>query len=99
MDFKDVNKVLFENSIIPSRNRKRPEYARYITIHTTANKNPGADARTHANYVNNGGGSVGVSWYITVDATRIAQYLPMNENGLHAREGNGAGDISVFGIL
>lgn len=53
--------MLFENSIIPSRNRKRPEYARYITIHTTANKNPGADARTHANYVNNGSGSVGVS--------------------------------------
>ncbi|MDR4150447.1 N-acetylmuramoyl-L-alanine amidase, partial [Bacillus thuringiensis] len=54
-NFKDISKVPFENSIIPSGNRNRPGYAmnpRYITIHTTANKNAGADARAHAQFVN-----------------------------------------------
>ncbi|MED3127390.1 N-acetylmuramoyl-L-alanine amidase family protein, partial [Bacillus wiedmannii] len=71
---------------------------RYITIHTTANQNAGADARAHARYVNNGGGSSGVSWHFTVDDHRIVQHLPLNENGWHAGDGNGAGNRSSIGI-
>ncbi|ETF00020.1 N-acetylmuramoyl-L-alanine amidase [Bacillus thuringiensis] len=100
-NFKDISKVPFENSIIPSGNRNRPGYAmnpRYITIHTTANKNAGADARAHAQFVNNGGGSAGVSWHFTVDDLRIVQHLPLNENGWHAGDGNGAGNRSSIGI-
>ncbi|MDF9612821.1 N-acetylmuramoyl-L-alanine amidase [Bacillus cereus] len=98
---KEINKVPFEHSIIPSGNRNRPAYSmipRYITIHTTANENVGADARAHARYVNNGGGSIGVSWHFTVDDNRIVQHLPINENGWHAGDGNGVGNRSSIGI-
>ncbi|MEB9738798.1 N-acetylmuramoyl-L-alanine amidase (plasmid) [Bacillus thuringiensis serovar fukuokaensis] len=98
---KEINKVPFESNIIPKGNRNRPAYAmnpRYITIHTTANQSAGADARAHARYVNNGGGSAGVSWHFTVDDNRIVQHLPLNENGWHAGDGNGAGNRSSIGI-
>ncbi|MES9710941.1 N-acetylmuramoyl-L-alanine amidase [Bacillus safensis] len=98
---KEINKVPFESNIIPKGNRNRPAYAmnpRYITIHTTANQSAGADARAHARYVNNGGGSTGVSWHFTVDDNRIVQHLPLNENGWHAGDGNGAGNRSSIGI-
>ncbi|MEC2901885.1 N-acetylmuramoyl-L-alanine amidase, partial [Bacillus cereus] len=98
---KEINKIPFESNIIPKGNRNRPAYTmnpRYITIHTTANQNAGADARAHARYVNNGGGSSGVSWHFTVDDHRIVQHLPLNENGWHAGDGNGAGNRSSIGI-
>ncbi|MED3216886.1 N-acetylmuramoyl-L-alanine amidase [Bacillus thuringiensis] len=58
----------------------------------------GADARAHASYVNNGGGSSGVSWHFTVDDNRIVHHLPINENGWHAGDGNGTGNRSSIGI-
>ncbi|HDR3409819.1 TPA: N-acetylmuramoyl-L-alanine amidase, partial [Bacillus thuringiensis] len=67
---KEINNTPFESNIIPKGNRNRPAYSmnpRYITIHTTANQNAGTDARAHARYVNNGGGSSSVSWHFTVD--------------------------------
>ncbi|MEB9054279.1 N-acetylmuramoyl-L-alanine amidase [Bacillus cereus] len=98
---KEINKIPFESNIIPKGNRNRPAYSmnpRYITIHTTANQNAGTDARAHARYVNNGGGSSSVSWHFTVDDNRIVQHLPLNENGWHAGDGNGAGNRSSIGI-
>ncbi|MED2671286.1 N-acetylmuramoyl-L-alanine amidase, partial [Bacillus thuringiensis] len=98
---KEINNTPFESNIIPKGNRNRPAYSMnpgYITIHTTANQNAGADARAHARYVNNGGGSTGVSWHFTVDDNRIVQHLPLNENGWHAGDGNGAGNRSSIGI-
>ncbi|MRB06496.1 N-acetylmuramoyl-L-alanine amidase [Bacillus thuringiensis] len=98
---KEINNTPFESNIIPKGNRNRPAYSmnpRYITIHTTANQNAGTDARAHARYVNNGGGSSSVSWHFTVDDNRIVQHLPLNENGWHAGDGNGAGNRSSIGI-
>lgn len=97
----NINGVPFESNIIPRGNSNRPAYAmspKYITIHTTENQSSGADARAHARFVNNGGGSAGVSWHFTVDDTRIVQHLPINENGWHAGDGNGTGNRQSIGI-
>ncbi|MGH0950789.1 N-acetylmuramoyl-L-alanine amidase [Bacillus mycoides] len=97
----NINGVPFESNIIPKGNSNRPAYSmspKFITIHTTENTDAGANARQHAKFVNNGGGSAGVSWHFTVDDTRIVQHLPINENGWHAGDGNGTGNRSSIGI-
>jgi len=51
---------------------------RYVVIHETANHNQGADAKSHANYLSNGGeGST--SWHYTVDDHEIYHHIPDNE--------------------
>ncbi|PGO85077.1 N-acetylmuramoyl-L-alanine amidase [Bacillus thuringiensis] len=98
----NINGVPFESNIIPKGNSNRPAYAmspKYITVHTTENTDAGANARQHAKFVNNGGGSAGVSWHFTVDDTRIVQHLPINENGWHAGDGaSGTGNRQSIGI-
>lgn len=88
-------------SFIPKGNANRPGLSmvpRYITIHTTANYNKGADALMHAKYVNSDP-DTGVSWHFTVDDKRIVQHLPLNENGWHAGDGyNGVGNRQSIGI-
>lgn len=97
-----INGVPFEARIIPKGNSNRPAYSmspKFITVHTTENKSRGADARAHSNFVNNGGGSAGVSWHFTVDDKRIVQHLPLNENGWHAGDGgSGTGNRQSIGI-
>lgn len=80
----------------------RPGYTmtpQYITIHDTGNANLGANARGHASYVKGDtAASLPVSWHFTVDDTVIYQHLPLNENGWHAGDGNGAGNRASIGI-
>ncbi len=88
--------------IIPkSQTKQRPGYSmtpKYITVHNTANASKGANAEMHARYLLNGAGGRTASWHFTVDDKEIYQHLPLNENGWHAGDGNGAGNRQSIGI-
>lgn len=84
---------------IPKSNRNRPgNYMKplYITVHNTANTAKGANAASHASFVKRS--STGVSWHYTVDDGVIYQHLPLNENGWHAGDGRGTGNMKSIGI-
>ncbi|AVQ98039.1 hypothetical protein OBCHQ24_02960 [Oceanobacillus iheyensis] len=87
-------------SFIPQWHYNRPGYGmnpRYITVHETANKAPGATAFMHANYVRNP--NTQESWHFTVDDSGIVyQHLPLNETGFHAGDGAGDGNRNSIGI-
>ncbi|MFP3398696.1 N-acetylmuramoyl-L-alanine amidase, partial [Brevibacterium sp. SIMBA_078] len=68
----------------------------YITVHNTANTAKGANAASHASFVKRS--STGVSWHYTVDDSVIYQHLPLNENGWHAGDGRGTGNMKSIGI-
>ncbi|WP_186312994.1 peptidoglycan recognition protein family protein, partial [Bacillus pumilus] len=68
----------------------------YITVHNTANTAKGANAASHASFVKRS--STGVSWHYTVDENVIYQHLPLNENGWHAGDGRGTGNMKSIGI-
>lgn len=76
-------------------NRMSPKY---ITVHNTANSSKGADAEMHSRYLHNGAGGRTVGWHFTVDDKEIYQHLPTNENGWHAGDGNGNGNMRSIGI-
>lgn len=98
---------------IPIGRKNRPGFfmmPKYLSIHDTANTNPGADAEAHASYLK---GDVAankpVSWHFTVDGgstskdgtvkpPQIYQHLPLNETGWHAGDWNGEGNMSSIGI-
>jgi N-acetylmuramoyl-L-alanine amidase len=75
----------------------------FITIHSTQNRGAGADARSHARLLQRGGlksrhNSLGyLTWHFTVDARRIYQSLPTNEQGQHA-DYEGPGNKRSIGI-
>ncbi|MFS0657068.1 N-acetylmuramoyl-L-alanine amidase [Bacillus sp. 179-C3.3 HS] len=84
---------------IPKHNRNRPGNVmkpQYITVHNTANTARGANASSHATFVARS--STGVSWHYTVDDQEIYQHLPLNENGWHAGDGRGNGNMKSIGI-
>lgn len=72
----------------------------WITIHETANTNPGADAEMHARYIlTQEAIDRQVLWHATVDQDEIIQHLPWNEVGWHAGDGyNGNGNRKSIGI-
>jgi hypothetical protein len=84
--------------LIPHGSSNRPGtplHATYITIHNTANTDPGADAAMHATYVKGADARRRkVSWHFTVDDTRCVKHLPTNEVAWHA----GAGNTQSIGI-
>lgn len=84
---------------IPKHNRNRPGNTMkplYITVHNTSNTAKGANAGSHAAFVARS--STGVSWHYTVDNQVIYQHLPLNENGWHAGDGRGNGNMKSIGI-
>lgn len=84
---------------IPKSNRNRPGNGMkpiYITVHNTANTAKGANAASHAAFVKRS--STAVSWHFTVDDKVIYQHLPLNENGWHAGDGRGTGNMTSIGI-
>lgn len=86
-------------ALIPKQNRNRPGNRMkplYITVHNTSNTGRGADAANHAVFVARA--STGVSWHYTVDDQVIYQHLPLNENGWHAGDGRGTGNMKSIGI-
>jgi len=93
---------IIEN-FIPKGRRNRPGYKmdpEYITIHDTANPNPGADAKAHASYLKGDtAANVPVSWHFTVDDRQIVQHLPLDESGWHAGDGReGPGNRTSIGV-
>ncbi|MED3685240.1 S-layer homology domain-containing protein [Bacillus thuringiensis] len=100
-----INGVPFTEWIVPKGNPNiRPGYhmsPKYITIHETDNTSVGAGAKNHAQYLYNqaiGNTDRVASWHFTVDDREIYQHLPINENGWHAGDGNGAGNRQSIAI-
>ena len=82
--------------IISSTNANRPggNYTKsYITIHETGNKDAGAGAKNHANWLSNGAnGEIG--YHYTVDDHEIYHHIPDNEKAWHAGDGGlGTGNL------
>ncbi|OYD06257.1 peptidoglycan-binding protein [Paludifilum halophilum] len=83
-----------------SHKKTRPGYQinpRYITVHNTGNTSAGADAEAHARLLYNGN-SRQASWHFTVDDKEIWQHLPTDENGWHAGDGRGSGNMASIGV-
>lgn len=78
--------------LIPASASNRPGTrikATHLTIHNTANADPGADALMHARYLKGPDARAReVSWHFTVDDVRCVKHLPTNEKGWHAGPGN-----------
>lgn len=60
-----------------------PKY--YVTVHDTASSAADADAKKHAEYVQNGGG--GTSWHYSAGDTGIYHQITDNERAYHAGDG------------
>lgn len=101
------NSVQITQALIPTgqygRSKTRKMSPRYITIHSTQNTGPGADARTHARLLQRGGltssgNSLGyLTWHFSVDDHSVYQSLPTNEQGQHA-DYEGTGNRKSIGI-
>lgn len=93
-----LRKLNITVDLIPAGNSNRPGTRirpTHITIHNTANSDPGADAAMHARYVKGADARARkVSWHFTVDDTGVFKHLPTNEKGWHA----GGGNSSSIGI-
>lgn len=76
----------------------RPMKPQYITIHNTDNPAPGATAEAHSRYILNGSGGAKKSWHYTVDDREIYQHLREDEQGWHAGDGNGPGNLLSLGV-
>jgi len=87
-------------SILPYSSRSRTKKSmtpRYITIHSTQNRSRGADAWRHSAALKNGAlGRIG--WHYTTDEARTVQHIPTNEQGNHAENYRGPGNIHSIGI-
>ena len=63
----------------------------YVTVHETANTNPGQGAYSHARYlINQINGTTTLrqaSWHFTMDDKKLYQHLPTDEMAWHAGDG------------
>lgn len=88
-----IRKLNIKVDLIPAGKSNRPGTRitpTHITIHNTANSDPGADAAMHARYVKGPDARRRkVSWHFTVDDRQVFKHLPSNEKALHAGSGNG----------
>lgn len=69
-----------------------------VTIHNTGNKGKGADALSHAKYLQGSGKDQFASWHYCVDEKNITQSIPENEVAWHAADGNGSGNMKTIAI-
>lgn len=79
-----------KTKLIPAGSVARSGYAmapRYLTLHNTANTSRGANAASHATYLQNSGKNSSVSYHYVVDDKEIYQLLPDNEVAWHAGDG------------
>ncbi len=79
-------------------NRRVPKKMKpqFITIHSTANQSPKANAEAHVRLLHRSGLG-NLSWHFTVDQDSIFQTLPTNEQGQHA-DYDGPGNLYSIGI-
>lgn len=85
---KITKNLSYNNNYYGIRNKRL-----YITIHETANKSIGANAQSHANYINNGSSE---TWHYTVDDTQAIQHFHHTTSCWHA--GNYNGNTQSIGI-
>ncbi len=88
---------------IPIGRKNRPGLfmmPQWVTIHDTGNRNPGAGAIAHGNYLKtDAAANAPVSWHFTVDDSVVVQHLPLDEVGWHAGDGyGGKGNRESIGI-
>lgn len=79
--------VNIKEKFIPKNTNARPGYTmvpEFLTCHNTANTAKGANAESHANYLQNSGKNNYTSYHFVVDDKEIYQLLPCNEVGWHA---------------
>jgi N-acetylmuramoyl-L-alanine amidase len=79
-------------------NRHSPKKMKpqFITIHSTANQSPKANAEAHVRLLHRSGLGT-LSWHFTVDQDNIFQTLPTDEQGQHA-DYDGPGNQYSIGI-
>lgn len=91
-----------KTKLIPKNTAARSGYSmapKYITIHNTANTSKGADAESHANYLQNSGKNSSVSYHYVVDDREAYKLLPDNEVAWHAGDGGkGTGNRQSLAI-
>lgn len=78
----------YNENYYPEKNQRK-----YITIHETANTGVGADADSHANFINNGSQE---TWHYTVDDTKAVQHFLHTTSCWHGGTYNG--NIQSIGI-
>jgi N-acetylmuramoyl-L-alanine amidase len=87
-----IQKLNITVDLIPAGSSNRPGTKitpTFVTIHNTANADPGADAAMHARYVKGADARARqVSWHFTVDDKRVFKHLPTDEKAWHAGPGN-----------
>lgn len=75
---------------------------KWIVIHETGNTDPGASAKSHAEYIKRVAAAnvLYLSWHYTVDDSIIYHHMPDNEIGWHAGDGNkdDGGNYAGIGI-
>ncbi len=88
--------MTLETKLIPPGQANRPDARKvdYITIHETGNTNKGADADTHAVYLDSTVDKI--SWHYTVDDKKAVQHIPDGETAWHS--GTTAGNRTSIGI-
>ncbi len=95
-----LREIKIEHDYLPYRARGRSRRSmrpRYITIHSTQNWSRGADARRHSLALKRG--ALGrISWHYTTDENRAVQHLPTTEQGNHAENYRGPGNLYSIGI-
>lgn len=91
-----------KTKLIPQNTAARSGYSmvpKYITIHNTANTRKGANAASHASYLQNDGKNQTVSYHYVVDDKEIYKLLPDNEVAWHAGDGgSGTGNRKSLAI-
>lgn len=99
-----VNLPIYREIISSGRNfpnQKLSHDKLWITVHETANRNPGANARMHKNFVVGGGGTYNVSFHFAVDDKEAWQMMRLDEVAWHASDGcnNKQTDVGCFGSI
>lgn len=86
---KVITQLIDEGTDKRSGEKRRIEY---LVIHETDNKEKGADAKNHSEYLLSDNG-ISTSWHYTVDNKEIYHHIPDNEIANHAGtyEGNKSG--------
>jgi len=106
-----LRQVNLNRDLIPrgkhARKYRRRMNPRYITIHSTQNYSPAADAWQHSKALKNGklraykrkgGNRIGyLVWHYSIDEARVVQHLPDNEQGEHA-DFDGPGNNYSLGL-
>lgn len=69
-----------------------------VTIHNTGNAVKGANALSHARYLQGGGKDNFASWHYCVDENMITRSIPEDEVAWHAADGTGNGNMKTIAI-